>query len=557
MINIKALGAKGDGLTDDSSAIQNTVNRAYTNNDTVYIPSGTYFIANTIVLKDKIQIVGDGPFLTKIKMGPNIEIGIKCKLDTNVSKGISISNLEISGDKINKNIKQTALYLENYHYLCDVKNLRISNVNKGIYITSSWYSQIKDISLMGIDEYGIEIYQKSSYQQVNALPLINIQQDGGNTAIYAHAADGVNGKGLYITNSVFENTYKTAIVLEHVGNVTIRDCYFENNYKQISDSLKWNTPTDIKVTNDKWASQFSAENITIAQQGKYPSDQTCNIYIGEQTVAKLSNVDISYYGDGIRNFKCAIFSESNYPIFTNSVHMTDGKELIKKKTFTLAGNDSSNTMDISMSCANLLRNTDFRFGTGFWSVDSSWNWNMDKLNMKILDLSINESDIDKDKWSTVSQKFINPGTSETMQCGVDIMTPDTISFKGDNIVLDISGYKEDGTKEYIYSAFITPSTNNEWISEHLVFNVPQYIRLIKYSIIFNKNGNVKIRKPYVNLGYVRPIYSCDINSSKSIPTITSNAILGDICWSDDINSNKPIGWVYSGNGEWKAFGVIL
>lgn len=556
MINVKTLGAKGDGLKDDYSIIQSAINKANSTNDTVYIPSGTYLISSTLLLKDNVQIVGDGPFLTKIKMSPNITTGIMCKLDSDVTKGIVISNLEVYGDK-SKNIKQTALYLENYHYLCDVKNIRISNVNKGIYITNSWYAQIRDISLMGVDEYGIEVYQKSSYQQVNALPLTNIQQDGGNTAIYAHAADDVNGRGLYITNSVFEHTKKTAIILEYIGNTSIKDCYFEDNYTQISDNLTWNTPTDIKVTNNKWASQFSAENITIAAQGKYPSNQTCNIYVGDETVAKLSNIDISYYGDGIRNYECAVYSDTTYPIFTNSIHMTDGLELIKKKAFTLAGNDLSNTMDISMSCGNLLRNSDFRFGTGFWSVYGPWQWNVDKSSMQTLGMSINQSNLTEDKWYAISQKIINSGASETMQCGIEIMTPDKDSFKGGNIVLDVSGYKEDGSKEYIYSTNITPSTNNEWISEHIVFSVPEYIKFIKYSIVMGRNGNIKIKRPYVNLGYIRPLYSCDINGSKLMPTISSNAILGDICWSDDLGSNKPIGWIYCDNNVWKPFGVIL
>ncbi|MEG0844247.1 MAG: glycosyl hydrolase family 28-related protein [Romboutsia sp.] len=556
-INIKDLGAIGDGVKDDYNVIQNAVNKAYTEQKVVYIPSGTYFISKTILLKNRVQIVGDGPYLSKIKMKNTLDIGIKCKLDSDVTQGISIRDIQVEGSQSSKSIKQTAIYLENYHYLSDVENVRISNVNKGIYITNSWYAQIKDISLMGIDEYGIEIYQKSMRQQVNALPLINIQQDGGNTAIYAHAADGVNGRGLYISNSTFENTNKTAVILEHIGNVSIKDCYFENNYLDTTDRLRWDTPTDIKIVNDKWAAQFSANNITIGQQGKFPSDETCNIYIGEETVASLSNIDVSYYGGAIRDFKCALYSDTIYPIFTQSVHMTDGLELIKKKAFTLAGSDVENTMDISMSCGNLLKNSNFRFGTGFWSVDSEWNYNVEKSNDHILAMSINEEGLTEHNWATISQKFMNPGSSGFMQCGVDVFTDDKTKFKGENVVIDISGYREDGTKEYVYSTYITPDIENEWISNHIVFNVEEYIKKIKYSIILNQNGSLKIRKPYVNLGYVRPIYSCDINASKSIPQNKSDIIVGEICLSDDLEKNKPIGWVYCNDNRWRAFGNIL
>lgn len=67
---------------------------------------------------------------------------------------------------------------------------------------------------------------------------------------------------------------------------------------------------------------------------------------------------------------------------------------------------------------------------------------------------------------------------------------------------------------------------------------------IRYSIILNKNGILKIRKTYVNLGYVRPIYSCSMNASKVIPVSKSNIIAGKISWNNDLTIGKPIGWVY-------------
>ena len=555
-INVKELGAKGDGVTDDYLAIQNAINKASIDEKAVYIPSGTYIISKTLLLNDKTQIIGDGPFLTIIKLKNNVDIGIKCQLNKDVTKGISIKDLQIQGDFSNQSITQTAIYLENYHYLSIVENIRIENVTKGIYITNSWYAQIKDISIMNVIEYGIEIYQKSMSEQVNALPLINIQQDGGKTAIYAHSADGAIGRGLYISKSTFENTKKTAIIIEHMGNTSIRDCYFENNYLDTSDILIWKTPTEIKIVNDKWASQATIDNITIAQGGSFITEQSCNIYIGGETSVSLSNIEISYYNQAIKNFKCGIYSDTTYPITTQSIHMTNGIELIKKGPYTIAGNSLSNTVDISTSCENLIRNSNFRFGTGFWDVAKNWLWNVENSNDNIINMSINQANLTSEVWSTLSQKIINPGTSEFMQCGIDIMTIDKDSFKGNNVILDISGYKIDGSKEYIYSTYITPLINNQWISNLIVFKVPSYIKIIKYSIILNQNGSIKIRKPYLNLGYVRPIYSCSSNASKVIPTIKSNVMIGEVCLSDNLASNKPVGWIFCSDNTWRSFGNI-
>lgn len=67
-LNVTQAGAKGDGVTDDSGAIQAAINAAYTaGGGVVYAPAGNYFIANTaIVLKSNITFKGDGKYATII-----------------------------------------------------------------------------------------------------------------------------------------------------------------------------------------------------------------------------------------------------------------------------------------------------------------------------------------------------------------------------------------------------------------------------------------------------------------------------------------------------------
>jgi polygalacturonase len=53
-ISIKNLGAVGDGITDDTAAIQ----AALDTNDAVIIPPGTYRITSTLNTKDNQTILG-------------------------------------------------------------------------------------------------------------------------------------------------------------------------------------------------------------------------------------------------------------------------------------------------------------------------------------------------------------------------------------------------------------------------------------------------------------------------------------------------------------------
>lgn len=60
--NIKSLGAKGDGLTDDTQAIQDAVD----NCATIYFPQGSYRITETIKLKPNTVLIGLHPMAVNI-----------------------------------------------------------------------------------------------------------------------------------------------------------------------------------------------------------------------------------------------------------------------------------------------------------------------------------------------------------------------------------------------------------------------------------------------------------------------------------------------------------
>ena len=63
-VNLRALGAKGDGVTDDTEAIQKAINQ----HATIYIPMGRYLVSDTIHLKPETVLIGLHPSATQFDL---------------------------------------------------------------------------------------------------------------------------------------------------------------------------------------------------------------------------------------------------------------------------------------------------------------------------------------------------------------------------------------------------------------------------------------------------------------------------------------------------------
>ena len=80
IVNIRSFGATGDGVTDETVAIQRAIDQLYINNSTkgteqsrvrLYIPAGKYIVTDTIYLPPYCTIFGDGMEKTVFSMTDN------------------------------------------------------------------------------------------------------------------------------------------------------------------------------------------------------------------------------------------------------------------------------------------------------------------------------------------------------------------------------------------------------------------------------------------------------------------------------------------------------
>jgi hypothetical protein len=70
-VSVKLFGAVGDGVTDDTAAIQAAIDAFPTGNGTVYFPVGTYLVTETLlVAQHRVHLEGAGMHSTTIKFVP-------------------------------------------------------------------------------------------------------------------------------------------------------------------------------------------------------------------------------------------------------------------------------------------------------------------------------------------------------------------------------------------------------------------------------------------------------------------------------------------------------
>jgi hypothetical protein len=154
-INVKVLGAKGDGVTDDTVIIQNAINTY----DKIYIPDGTYLVTNLTVPSNKVIIgqsmyktilysVSSGYILTTVDKAYMLNINNLSLKSNNTSSGIHVVCSDNTGltefdiavnieDVYMKNFGTYGVYLDASARECRITNVRCYYGGTAFYIAGT------------------------------------------------------------------------------------------------------------------------------------------------------------------------------------------------------------------------------------------------------------------------------------------------------------------------------------------------------------------------------------------------------------------------------------
>lgn len=108
-INVKSMGAKGDGATDDTISFQNAIDKAISDGSAVFIPEGD-FVVNRLYIEDSVHFFGQGvksKLILKSQTTTNVlEFGGILNVGglTQRITGVTIEKLFFDGNKDNVTI---------------------------------------------------------------------------------------------------------------------------------------------------------------------------------------------------------------------------------------------------------------------------------------------------------------------------------------------------------------------------------------------------------------------------------------------------------------------
>jgi hypothetical protein len=135
-VNVKAYGAKGDGLTDDTAAINQAIQDLYTkiltsaenvaqSRKAIWFPSGVYLISSVINIYPFVKLVGENTLNTEIRLVDGV-VPSTVIMQTVDSLGQSGSNIGVNGAVLPQHITVCNL---NLHFVDGVQAVLIQRAH--------------------------------------------------------------------------------------------------------------------------------------------------------------------------------------------------------------------------------------------------------------------------------------------------------------------------------------------------------------------------------------------------------------------------------------------
>lgn len=281
--SVKDFGAKGDGTTDDTSAIQATIDAG----SNVYFPEGTYIISTPLTLKSGGSYTGAG-WNTIIKQKNGVNQTRLLQWPSGTNSNCYMANLMVDGNKSNNNSVTTyGIYGFAVQY-SSFFHVRVQNVNgdgwrfdgtTGGFANTTSTVQMTDCWAYGNVNNGVVFTSFVADAHIfggdygfNGASAITLQSGSGaiRDAVIWGTTGGpgliVGGPSNQITNCNIEGHAQQGIVVNQYGNYSlIKGCKIYDNSTASSgtyEAVLINGASGFNVTAVHAVGNFIYPNIT-------------------------------------------------------------------------------------------------------------------------------------------------------------------------------------------------------------------------------------------------------------------------------------------------------
>lgn len=230
VVSVKSFGALGDGVTDDTAAINRALYQLYCREPipaarkTLYFPAGLYIISDTIKIPTYAMLAGEGKNSTIIKMltNPNNSTHVVKTADSQQQVGLNIGN----------NSAVTPAYI-------DVRDMT--------------FETIEDMSILLIEQA-----HHCTFVNVGFFGSLTVPGDTGESThcFNATSTPVLQSYAITFDKCSFGKTTYSVVLDDDVQNIVFNACDFSENY--VGFSIGQNTsinpliefgPRSVRVTN--------------------------------------------------------------------------------------------------------------------------------------------------------------------------------------------------------------------------------------------------------------------------------------------------------------------
>jgi hypothetical protein len=297
--NVKAYGAKGDGITNDALAIQAAINAASAaGGGTVFFPAGTYLIASQLNVPSFVVLEGASSNAS-VLVGNFAGFILKFNYIYNEVRNLKIKgHTTTQGSAVAKGIDMEATP---HHWNLD--NVRFENLIQAFSVKGGYMGTIKDVYVTNCGDAATYACflgtQTAGGYETNNVNYTNFHIEG---------AAAWPGKGLYIANldHSFHGLHLEYITVpdaftSDAKGVVIDGLYVEHHTTTADNQLTFNQQAVVngglingKVNTNKRV-VFNGTNFYVSQDVVNKTFNNC-IFADNRMVGDISTVGINEFG---------------------------------------------------------------------------------------------------------------------------------------------------------------------------------------------------------------------------------------------------------------------